>query len=374
LKRLDLATKDFIGLEHLRATDAGRVAGPKSANLGELKQAFGPQVPDAVVIPFGAFKRLLDQPMAPGGPPVFEWMQEQYRNIGKLSDPAAKKESVKGFLARMRRWTDTVEPGEAFRAELRDALARLAQRCGGVFVRSDTNVEDLPGFTGAGLNRTVPNAIGEAAVMKAIREVWASPFTDRSYAWRQSLMDQPAYVFPAVLLQCAFPSEKSGVMVSTDVEGGRDGFLSIATNEGVSGVVEGQAAESLLVSEDGKDVRYLAQATAPLRAELSAAGGITRAPTSGSDTVLQPGEIAELVALAREAPERFPLLRGDDGTLRPADVEFGFAGGKLALLQIRPFNESKRARQSAYLRSLDARITGDGVRKISLDAIPKGAS
>ncbi len=30
----------------------------------------------------------------------------------------------------------------------------------GVFVRSDTNVEDLAGFTGAGLNLTLPNVVG----------------------------------------------------------------------------------------------------------------------------------------------------------------------------------------------------------------------
>ena len=50
----------------------------------------------------------------------------------------------------------------------------------GVFVRSDTNVEDLPGFTGAGLNKTIPNVVGYDAILQAIREVWASPFSDRA--------------------------------------------------------------------------------------------------------------------------------------------------------------------------------------------------
>lgn len=373
LAKLDLQTTEFIPLEKLRAADAGRLAGPKSANLGELKHAFGPQVPDGVVIPFGAFRQLLEQPLEPGGPPVFRWLQQQYANLAKIKGkPAQQKQAAAKILARMRRWAETVEPGEAFRTQLRDALARLAPGGGGVFVRSDTNVEDLAGFTGAGLNLTVSNVVGEKAVMEAIREVWASPFLDRSFAWRQSLMDQPEYVFPAVLLQSAFPSEKSGVMVTVDVEGGRPGFVSIAANEGVSGAVDGQAAESLLVSADGSDVRYLAQATAPLRKELAPAGGIVRVRTSGSDTVLAPGEIAQLVALAQEAPQRFPLLRGDDGTPRPADVEFGFRDGKLTLLQIRPFNESKRAHENETLRRLDARIASDGARRIALDAVPRG--
>ncbi|MGH7898623.1 MAG: PEP/pyruvate-binding domain-containing protein, partial [Candidatus Binatia bacterium] len=348
--KLDLTVKAFIGLERLRASDAGRVVGPKSANLGELKHAFGGKVPDGVAIPFGAFKQLLDQPIEPGKPTVFAWLQQQYRTIAKMPESAARKDAVKNLLARMRKWTEAVDPGEAFRAELQAAIARLAANGGGLFVRSDTNVEDLPGFTGAGLNRTVPNVVGEEALMRAIREVWASPFTDRSYAWRQSLMDQPEFVFPAVLLQKAFAAEKSGVMVSTDVEGGRPGYLSIAANEGVSGAVDGQAAESLLVSNDGKDVRYLSQATAPFRKVLARTGGVTQAPASGGDTVLQPNEIAELVVLAREAPGRFPVLRGDgDIPPRPADFEFAVAGGELALLQIRPFNESRKAGESTYL-------------------------
>ncbi len=371
--RLALETTRFVPLDELRAADAGRIAGPKSANLGELRSAFGEQVPDGVVIPFGAFRRLLDRPLETGGPPAFTWLQQQYARLAKLSrKPAEQKQATAKVLARMRRWAQEVDPGDEFRAQLRDALAKVAPG-GGVFVRSDTNVEDLAGFTGAGLNLTLANVVGETDVMRAIRDVWASPFTERSFAWRQSLMDDPAYVFPAVLLQAAFASEKSGVMVTADVESGRPGFFSIATSEGVGGAVEGQAAESLLVSADGSDVRYLAQATAPLRKVLSPGGGIVTERASGSDTVLAPGEIAQLAALGRDAPARFPLLRGDDGTPRPADIEFGFRDGKLTLLQIRPFNESRGAQQNDVLRGLDTRITADRERRVPLDAVPGAA-
>ena len=69
--------------------------------------------------------------------------------------------------------------------------------------------------------------------------------------------------------------------------------------------------------------------------------------------------------------ERFPLLRGDDGTPRPADVEFAVRNGRITLLQIRPFNESQSARESQYLRALDARISDDGGRRVALDAAPR---
>ena len=53
----------------------------------------------------------------------------------------------------------------------------------GVFVRSDTNAEDLPQFTGAGLNLTVPNVVGAGEIEQALKDVWASPFSERAYDW-----------------------------------------------------------------------------------------------------------------------------------------------------------------------------------------------
>ena len=61
-------------------------------------------------------------------------------------------------------------------------------------------------------------------------------------------------------------------------------------------------------------------------------------------------------------PDRAAGAKRDEHLLRvPADVEFGFRGGRLALLQIRPFNESKRAQRSQFLAEMDApaRARGD---------------
>jgi hypothetical protein len=150
-------------------------------------------------------------------------------------------------------------------------------------------------------------------------------------------------------------------MVTTDVQGDRRGWLSIAVNEGVGGAVDGQAAESLLVDPATGETRLLAHATAPYRRVLSRQGGIAKVPVQGKGRVLQPGEIQALIQLSKDAPERFPALRGDLGEPMPADIEFGFRGGKLAILQIRPFVESKGARESVYLQSLDARVGGPQV-------------
>jgi phosphoenolpyruvate synthase/pyruvate phosphate dikinase len=279
-------------------------------------------------------------------------------------------------LARLRAWIERVDPGPEFRERLAKTLADRFGKEGtyGVFVRSDTNVEDLPGFTGAGLNLTVSNVVGTEQVLEAIRRVWASPFTERAYGWRQSHMEEPEYVFPAVVVQRSFPSEKSGVMVSTDVASGEPGWITVAVNEGVGGAVDGQAAESLLVSTQTGEVRLLAQATSPLRNVLSPGGGVAQEPASGAEQVLAPGEIAQLVELAKQLPSRVATLRGGNGETLPADVEFGFRGGRLTLLQIRPFVESRAAQRNEYLLSLDAGARERASRKVRLDTPPGGGA
>ncbi len=375
LAKLDLEQTDFVPLESLRNSDSGRVSGPKGANLGELRSVFGNQVPDGFVIPFGAFRRLLDQPLEPGGPSVFEWMKLQYRMLATHSDrPEMQAQAASVFLTRLRTWIEHADPGPEFRERLARTLAERFGADGsfGVFVRSDTNIEDLPGFTGAGLNLTISNVVGTQQVLEAIGRVWASPFSERSYGWRQAHMEQPEYVFPAVVVQRSFPSEKSGVMVSTDVTEGEPGWITVVVNEGVSGAVDGQAAESLRVSMQTGEVRLLAQATAPLRNVLSPSGGVVQEPASGAEVVLAPAEIAQLVALAQELPARVATLRGEGGVTFPADVEFGFSGGRLTLLQIRPMVESRAAQRNAYLLSLDTAARERASMRIPLD-VPPGA-
>ncbi len=371
LSKLDLKTWRAVSLDQVRASDSGRIAGPKAANLGELKHLYGEAVPRGVVIPFGAFRHLLEQPRGAGGPSVFEWMRGRYAAIRSEPDSARQREATRAFLAELRQWIENADPGPEFREDLAKTMETTFGADGtyGVFVRSDTNVEDLPGFTGAGLNLTLPNVVGFTAVVDALGKVWASPFSERSYAWRQSLMDEPEYVFPGVVLLESFASEKSGVLVTVDVDTGASGWLSVATSEGVGGAVEGQAAEELRIRTDGGAVRLLSQATAPEKARLVTSGGVEYVAASGGDRVLHPGEIAHLVELAADLPARFASLREGDKVI-PADIEFAFRDGRLALLQVRPFVESKRARRSAYLQSLDRRLSGSEGRLVDLDAPP----
>ena len=104
-------------------------------------------------------------------------------------------------------------------------------------------------------------------------------------------------------------------------------------------------------------MRLLAVATAPRRLAPLATGGVGKQPTSGAETLLGPNEVRQLIAFADEIPRKFPQI-GEDGKPVAADVEFAFVDGKLWLLQIRPFNESRQARGASHLAQMDKALAG----------------
>ena len=369
LKKLDLSKRDFVNLDELRASDSGRIVGPKAAKLGELKSRFPDRVAPGVGIPFGLYRAtVLDRPYRNSGRTVYQWMVESFRKLESM--PAGSREAAE-FSEKLRAEiysiVSSTDPGPQFRARLRDAMAKTFGPGfkGGVFVRSDTNVEDLPGFTGAGLNLTLFNIVGFENLVKAISEVWASPYTPRAWAWRQSHMKGPEHVYPAVLLMQTVPSDISGVMITQDVDTGNPGVLSVAVNEGVGGAVEGQAAESVRIDRKSGTARLMATATAPRRMMPQATGGIAKVPVSGADTLLKANEVKQLIAFADQIPKQFPQL-GEDGKPVAADVEFAFVNGKLGLLQIRPFNESREARGANHLIQMDKALEANLNKTVSM--------
>jgi phosphoenolpyruvate synthase/pyruvate phosphate dikinase len=240
----------------------------------------------------------------------------------------------------------------------------------GVFVRSDTNVEDLPGFTGAGLNLTVPNVVGFENVLQAIKRVWASPFTERAYGWRQAVMDEPEHVYPAVLLHKSVMADKSGVMITADVDTGTRDALSVVVNEGVGGGVAGQSAESLRIDLHTGEVRLLASATAATKRVLLNTGGSKLVPASGAVRVLDSKEIASLLELESKITDWFSAVAETGSEPSSADVEFGFKDGRLVLFQIRPFVHGDSVQSNSCLLSVDAALARTAMLRVLLDQKP----
>jgi hypothetical protein len=310
--------------------------------------------------------------MEPGGPTLFEWMAREYDELDTITDPIARNRRTQALLQTFRDWFETLPPNPDKLAAFRESLLEHFGPDGtyGVFVRSDTNVEDLPGFTGAGINLTVPNVVGFDNIVAAMRDVWASPFTERSFGWRQNIMNDPEHVYASVLLHRSVNSDKSGVMVTVDAVSGDSDYVTVVINEGVGGGVEGQAAETLLIRRSDGAVRLLGSATAPFKRVLRESGGSELVLTGGDERLLGPDEIRQLLAFVERLPGWFVNLPEAERAEAVADVEFGFVDGKLYLFQIRPFVQSKGAERSSYLRSLDAGLDAAAGRMVDMNGRP----
>ena len=325
----DLELRDVLVLDEIRRDMSGRYVGPKAANLGELNRLFPGRVAPAVAIPFGIYAEHLD---AAGLTARIRDAFGGY-NAGSLDEAGFNAE-----LASVRRAIENLQLTARVRDELVIAMREQFGESGsyGVFVRSDTNVEDLPQFTGAGLNETIPNIVDFEAQLRAVPRVWSSVLSPRALAWRSSVLDNPEQIYASVLLMQSVPATKSGVLVTRNLyERGAPG-LTVSTAWGVGGAVAGEAAETLVITADG--VETISEAKSPYRRSLSPAGGVDWQPAPAG-RVLDAGEIELLRQLAVEVGHKYGTVVDEAGNPRPWDIEFGFVEGELTLFQIRPLVE-----------------------------------
>ncbi|MBN1350166.1 phosphoenolpyruvate synthase [candidate division KSB1 bacterium] len=367
--KLDLDQDNLISLRKIRADDSGKICGPKAANLGQLKKMFPDKVAEGIVIPFGIFRSHLDQPMSDSGVSYWQFLQatfdktEQDKQNGKGSPKidAFVLKRLEQLREAIRKIPFTNEFIENLREKFNNVLGAEMGKVP-VFIRSDTNMEDLKDFTGAGLNLTVFNVVDEDKIFQGIRDVWASPYTERSYRWRQKFLLNPENVFPSILIIQSIDVEKSGVMITTGVLSSEPNDMTIAFNRGAGGAVEGQAAESHLLRHAGENF-LISPSREPRYTILPLSGGISKNITFFNSPILVESDLYKLREIGTEIKKRLPGTPGIE-TSGPFDVELGFRKGDIWLFQVRPYVENKKARSSAYLQSLDPPI--DANKQISL--------
>jgi hypothetical protein len=236
----------------------------------------------------------------------------------------------------------------------------------GLFVRSDTNVEDLDDFNGAGLNLTLFNLKSVEDVFAGIKRVWASPFTYRSFSWRQTLIDEPLWVLPSIVVLESVSSEKSGVLVTADIDGGDPGKMLVATSEGVGGAVDGSPAETLLWSPGG--VELMTMFKSPWRRMLQPEGGSAIVASTRRESVLDPDELDALITTAQTLSRQLDPSVDASGRARPWDIEYGFASGRLWLFQVRPFVGNESLKNVPALAAYDSNRAGAS-KTLSLEEV-----
>lgn len=387
-EKLDLSANMPVDMASLRISDSGIRSGPKAAFLGELKNLFPDNVAAGVVAPFGVYfehlkntnvivpKQLEGKGLAENGEPINDFLKRTYdKFFGAMMGGGASDKELSGWIKpRLAIIRHSIRQQPLDKKVKQSIVAHLDKlglldpadktQTTGVFVRSDTNVEDLENFNGAGLNLTIFNLKSLDDIYVGLKKVWASPFTYRSFSWRQTLIDKPMWVLPSVVILESVSSEKSGVAITADIEHGDPEKILVATSEGVGGAVDGTPAETILWSQEG--VELVTMFKSPQRRLLKSEGGSEIVPATGSEFVLNDKELHALVVAARKIRDTFPPAKDASGEPRAWDIEFGFAKGKLWLFQSRPFIGNDDLSNVPALAALDAE-TARPEGKISLE-------
>jgi len=259
-------------------------------------------------------------------------------------------------------------PGSLSEAITR-AYGEMAGRAGhkvtSVAVRSSATAEDLPEASFAGQLETFLNVRGEAALLKACKQCYASLFTDRAISYRENHGFDHMQVALSIGVQEMVRSDKagSGVMFSIDTETGFPDSALITASWGlgetvVQGMVEPdeyQIFKPLLEHGEAKPIIEKALG-AKARKMIYAKGS---------------GETSKLVETTKK--ERSSFVLNDDEVIQlarwacviedhygqPMDMEWAKDGtsGDLFIVQARPETVQSR-REAGMLKSYRLRKKG----------------
>ena len=364
IDRLDLSQVKIVNLNKLRASDSGKLCGPKAANLGELKFLFPNNVVEGFVIPFGIFKAHMDQPMPGKKLSYWNFLSETFKNSSQMEEESKPKEQIEkyifGRLEELREAIKNINLKPEFVLDIEDSFTKIFGNKieqVPVFIRSDTNMEDLKDFSGAGLNLTVFNVRERSKILQGIRDVWASPYTERSYKWRQKYLNNPQNVFPSTLIIPSVNVDKSGVIITTGITSSNKNDITIAFSRGAGGAVEGQISESYLGTSQNK-FELLSPSRETKYNFLPESGGVNKNSATFEKPILSKSELVMLKNFIDQVKLKLPESPGIDSE-GPFDIELGIQNNKIWLFQVRPFVENKSANSSEYLNSITPKIPLD---------------
>jgi len=240
-----------------------------------------------------------------------------------------------------------------------EALARTAGDGLAVAVRSSATAEDLPEASFAGQQETFLNVRGLPAVLRAVKQVYASLYNDRAIAYRvhHGFAHEAVALSAGVQRMVRSDVGASGVAFTLDTESGFRDVVFITASYGLG--------ETVVQGAVNPDEFYVhkptlragrpavlkrtrgAKATMMVYAEDATDGASTRTvpvpPEERRRFCLSDAEVEELARQALIIEEHYG---------RPMDIEWGKDGidGRLYILQARPETVKSRARHDVLQR------------------------
>jgi hypothetical protein len=320
--RVNLSATRLADLREQRARMSDAY-GAKSANLGEVVRARlrGITVPNGFTIPIHFYDQFIKENNLEE--PIFEMMNDQKF----VHDPPYRRERLTEMRARIQ----SGRLSEKLRAELsRKVRAEYAGK--GLFVRSSSNVEDLPNFSGAGLYDTVPNVKDEEKLFEAVKTVWASLWNFQAYEARERAGVDHSKAYMAVLIQEGVNADSAGVMITTDpFDSDNRGAIYISAKRGLGiKVVEGKRIpEQLIFLPRANAVKVLTRSEEESLLTFDQTGGVREVPISGERAVLTDAVVRRLARAAS-------LIKNVFGG-KEQDIEWVFMGNQIYIVQSRPY-------------------------------------
>ncbi|MCB0669984.1 MAG: phosphoenolpyruvate synthase [Saprospiraceae bacterium] len=358
IEKIDLAQNSIINMQDIDASSSGIICGPKAANLAQLKAIFPEHVVDGIVLPFAIFRSHLDQQMPGRDQTYWQFLNSSFEAAEAMRNNDQATQATDFILEQLKILREAIQVmtlDETFIRNLEGKFEAVFGKTMGdipVFLRSDTNMEDLKDFTGAGLNLTIFNVVKKEDIINGIRSVWASPYTERSFRWRQHYLLNPENVFPSILIIPSVDVDYSGVLISKGIKNGNSRDITVAFSRGAGGAVDGQAAESYLLHAGGEN-ELIAPARELKYRSLPQSGGTDMHLAKFSQPILNAYNLEQLRNISTEIKKKMPhYLNLPDHA--PLDVELGFKDNKIWLFQIRPFVENKNANTLDYLESISS--------------------
>lgn len=355
----DVERDGLLGFADIGFADAVAV-GAKAANVAELSHILGAKAPHGFAVPFHYFDGFMatatataklcdearvdcvsegrDEALCDGarsicvtsaseGEPLFAYLSRLLADAGFQSDTPLREACLDG-LRYLIRHTD-IDPALAADLDARVAAEHGAAK---VRLRSSTNVEDLPDFSGAGLYQSVSAyATGKDAASKEIRKVWASAYSFEAFEERAFWNVDQEGVRMGVLVHQAFPDEAAnGVLITQNI-----------ADPSVAGMyVNVQAGELSVTNPEGGALPEIFSIV-PAPSGLQVAR--QRFSSLSPDTpIMTDAEVAVLYSAAAKVQGHFAPLYGVSPFVLKLDIEFKLHGPERALIlkQVRPYFES----------------------------------
>ena len=317
-----VSTKFIIPLAGAEDRDAA-VIGPKAMSLARLI-GLGLPVPEAVCVSTAAYRAHLS---SHGLRDTIRTALTGFANV--RTEPAPSE------LARLRDAIIEAPLSQELTTEVRTFLPALGG--GPVAVRSSATKEDGGDLSFAGQHDSILGVRSDAECLAAIKQCWASLWTDRAYAYRARNGIDHFDVEMAVILQLLIPADVSGVIFTADpVTGSRD-RITIEGGFGLGeAVVSGRITpDRFELSRDDLAVRRREIATKTVEFVLDDDGSVQEralAAARADEPCVDDVTAARLGKLGLKAEKAFGF---------PVDLEWAMYDEEFYLLQARPITTIK---------------------------------